>query len=229
MSLIFVPTPLGNLRDITLRALDTLRDCDLLIAEDTRVAMRLLQALQLPSKTVWSYREQNAAAVTGAILARARSEMVAVTTDAGTPGISDPGRDLIIAAREAGVAIEVLPGACAFVCAAVLSGFPLGGLSFEGFVPRTRGERERAFRSALARGTTAIWYESPKRIGATLQALEAVAPTATIFVAREFTKRHEQQILGSPSAVARELGEAPRGEITLVVDGASAAEGNDES
>ena len=222
MGLIFVPTPLGNLRDVTLRACDVLRDCDLLVAEDTRVATRLLAALDMPKKTIWSYREQNAAAVTGAILACAREQTVAVTTDAGMPGISDPGRELIAAARAAGVAVEVLPGACAFVCAAVLSGFPSTGLSFEGFVPRANGERERVFRAALARGTTAAWYESPRRILATLSVLERIAPEASVFVARELTKRHEQQLLGRPAAVAAALGAEPRGEIVLVLDGTSA-------
>src|SRR5579871_2965168 len=121
LPLIFVPTPLGNLGDITLRALDTLRACDLVVAEDTRVARRLLAAYEIAGKTLWSYREQNAAGATPQILERARSGRVAVVTDAGTPGISDPGRELIVAARDAGIAVEVLPGAVAFVTAAVLS------------------------------------------------------------------------------------------------------------
>jgi 16S rRNA (cytidine1402-2'-O)-methyltransferase len=181
----------------------------------------LLAALELPKKTIWSYREQNAATVTAAIVDRAREGTVAVTTDAGMPGISDPGRELVAAARAAGVAVEVLPGPCAFVCAAVLSGFPLTGLSFEGFVPRTNGERERVFRATFARGTAAAWYESPRRILATLAVLERIAPEAALFVARELTKLHEQQILGGPAAVAAALGTAPRGEIVLVIDGAS--------
>lgn len=217
-----VPTPLGNLRDITLRACDVLRDCDLLVAEDTRTAARLLHALDLPMKTIWSYREQNAAAVTDAILERARTATVALTTDAGTPGISDPGRELVTAARAAGVPVEVLPGPCAFVCAAVLSGFPLAGFSFEGYVPRATGERERAFRAALARGTTAVWYESPKRIRATLDAFAHVDPGASLFLARELTKRYEQQLAGHAADIAAALEPEPRGEIALVVDGASA-------
>jgi 16S rRNA (cytidine1402-2'-O)-methyltransferase len=125
MPLVFVPTPLGNLRDITLRSLDALRDAALIVAEDTRVARKLLSALDLEQREVWSYREQNAATVTGGILDRAREQLVAVVTDAGMPGISDPGSDLVAAAREAGVAIEVLPGPSAALGVAVLSGFPL--------------------------------------------------------------------------------------------------------
>ncbi|MBD5605857.1 MAG: 16S rRNA (cytidine(1402)-2'-O)-methyltransferase, partial [Candidatus Eremiobacteraeota bacterium] len=107
---LFVPTPLGNLRDITLRALDVLRACDLIVAEDTRVARRLLSALDLPQKPIWSYREQNAAGATEPILERARTETIAVVTDAGMPGISDPGRELVAAARAAAIAVDVLPG-----------------------------------------------------------------------------------------------------------------------
>jgi 16S rRNA (cytidine1402-2'-O)-methyltransferase len=215
--LTFVPTPLGNLRDITLRAIDVLRACDLIVAEDTRVARRLLSALELPSKPIWSYREQNAAEATESILERARAENVAVVTDAGTPGISDPGRELVAAARAAGVPIDVLPGPCAFVCATVLSGFDIRKLTFAGFVPRALGERERALRAALASGTTTAYYESPNRIVATLEHLQAFAPQAPVFVAREMTKRFEQQIAGTPSDVLAALERPVRGEIVLVL------------
>src|SRR5579864_6638034 len=110
MSLVFVPTPLGNLRDVTLRALDVLRDCSLLVAEDTRVAKKLLHALALPGKEIWSYHEHNRATAASGILERAHHEVVAVVTDAGMPGISDPGAELVAAARAAGISVEVLPG-----------------------------------------------------------------------------------------------------------------------
>jgi len=215
--LTFVPTPLGNLRDITLRALDVLRDCDLLVAEDTRVARKLLSALDLPGKPMWSYREQNAAGATAGILERARLERVAVVSDAGTPGISDPGSALVAAARTAGVAVEVLPGAAAFVCAVVLSGFDTARFSFEGFVPRASAQRERAFRAAFASGTTAIWYESPNRIIETLAALASIAPDARVFVGRELTKRYEQQLVGQPHEIVAALEVPVRGEIVLVL------------
>jgi 16S rRNA (cytidine1402-2'-O)-methyltransferase len=215
--LTFVPTPLGNLRDITLRALDVLRACDLIVAEDTRVTRRLLSALDLPSKPIWSYREQNAAEATASILERAGTENVAVVTDAGMPGISDPGRELVAAARAAGIPIDVLPGPCAFVCAAVLSGYDIRRLTFAGFVPRALGERERAFRAALASETTTAYYESPNRIVATLEGLAAFAPHAPVFVAREITKRFEQQIAGTPSDVLAALERPVRGEIVLVL------------
>ena len=217
MPLILVPTPIGNLRDVTLRALDVLQTCDEIVAEDTRVAARLLNAYGISGKPVRGYREQNAAEVTRAILERARGRVVAVLSDAGTPGISDPGRELVAAAREVGVAVEVLPGAAAFVCGAVLSGFPLERFSFEGFLPRARGERERALRAALLAGTTTVWYEAPHRIVATLEALAAIAPDARVFLGRELTKLHEQQIAGAPSAVAAALQQPVRGELVLVV------------
>jgi 16S rRNA (cytidine1402-2'-O)-methyltransferase len=217
MPLVFVPTPLGNLGDITLRALDVLRRCDLIVAEDTRVAQRLLNALDLPRKPLLSYREQNAAAATPAILARALGGLVAVVTDAGMPGVSDPGRELIVAARDAAIAVEVLPGPVAFVCAAVLSGFELAGLTFAGFVPRAAGARRTALAAALRASGPTAWYESPHRIVATLEALAEIAPDARAFVARELTKLHEQQILGTPADVLRALERPVRGEVVLVV------------
>jgi 16S rRNA (cytidine1402-2'-O)-methyltransferase len=223
VGLVLVPTPLGNLRDVTLRALDVLRDCDLVVAEDTRVARRLLAALGLPKKTLWSYREQNAAAVTAGIVERARGGTVAVVSDAGTPGISDPGRDLVLAARAAGVAVEALPGPSAFVSAAVLSGFDLRGFSFEGFVPRAKGERERTLHAALERTAASVWYETPSRIVQTLEALASLAPERPVFVARELTKLYEQQLAGTPAGVLASLDRPVRGELVLVVSGAAPA------
>jgi len=217
MGLTLVPTPLGNLRDVSLRALDALRDCDLLVAEDTRVARTLLHALDLPSKPLASYREQNAAVATTAILERAATGRVALVSDAGMPGISDPGRELVAAARAAGIAVEVLPGPSAFVCAAVLSGFALEPLCFAGFLPRIAGARERALRDALARPGATVFYESPHRIVATLESLATIAPDAHAFVARELTKRFEQQLLGSAADLLAGLERPVRGELALVL------------
>jgi 16S rRNA (cytidine1402-2'-O)-methyltransferase len=217
MPLVFVPTPLGNLRDVTLRALDTLREATLLVAEDTRVARKLLHALGIDAPEIWSYREQNAAAVTQGILERARSQLVAVTSDAGMPGISDPGTDLVTAAREAGVAVDVLPGPSAAFGVAVLSGFPLQRWAFEGFPERSPTPRRRQFEAALRRGTTTLWYESPQRIRSTLKDLAAIAPAARIFLVREYTKLHEQQLVGTPASVAAELADPIRGEIAFAI------------
>jgi 16S rRNA (cytidine1402-2'-O)-methyltransferase len=218
MGLTFVPTPLGNLRDITLRSLDALRDAQLIVAEDTRVARRLLTALAIAAPPIWTYHEHNAAGATGAILERAAAESVVVVTDAGMPGISDPGTALVAAARAAGVPVEVLPGPTAFACAAVLSGFDVRRFSFEGFPPRTGGARRAAFAAALARGVPTVWYESPHRIGDALADLAAVAPDVRTFVLREFTKLHEQQISGTPADVAAALPDPVRGEVVFVID-----------
>lgn len=213
-----MPTPLGNLRDITLRSLDALRDCSLIVAEDSRVARKLLSALALPGKEIWSYHEHNSRAATPGILERAQSELVAVVTDAGMPGISDPGSELVAAARGAGIAIEVLPGPSALTGAAVLSGFDLRRFLFEGFAPRGSSARREALARSFASGIPSVWYESPQRVRAFLADLDAVDPRARVFLLREYTKRYEQQLLGSAAEVAAKLDEPVRGEIALVIE-----------
>jgi 16S rRNA (cytidine1402-2'-O)-methyltransferase len=217
MPLIFVPTPLGNLRDITLRALDVLREAELIVAEDTRVARKLLHALELGEREIWSYREQNAASVTAGILERARRGLVAVTSDAGMPGISDPGSALIAAARAAGVAAGVVPGPSAATGVALLSGFSLRRFAFEGFPPRTSTARRKHFADALRAAITTIWYESPQRIRATLDDLAEVAPDAEVFVVREYTKLYEQHIWGTPEKVIAQLPDPLRGEVAFAI------------
>lgn len=218
MPLVFVPTPLGNLRDITLRSVDVLREASLIVAEDSRVARRLLSALSISGKQIWTYHQHNAPTATPAIIERAENQTVAVTTDAGMPGISDPGSELISAARKALVPVEVLPGPCGFVCAAVLSGFDLRRFTFEGFPPRAVGARRRSLESACGSGVTTVWYESPQRIAATLMDLASVAPDVRVFLLREFTKLHEQQLLGVPADVLQGLSKPVRGEVMFVIE-----------
>jgi len=217
LSLTFVPTPIGNLRDLTLRALDALRDADLIVAEDTRVTRKLLAAYEIRGKPLVSYREENAGRMTATIVERAARERVVAVSDAGMPAIADPGRALLVAARAAGVAVEVLPGPTAFVAAAVLSGFPLDAFAFGGFLPRAAGARATVLRAALARATTWVFYEAPHRIVATLTALAGLAPAAHVFVARELTKHFEEQLLGTPAEVCARLARPPRGEFVLVI------------
>ncbi|MBV8583101.1 MAG: 16S rRNA (cytidine(1402)-2'-O)-methyltransferase [Candidatus Eremiobacteraeota bacterium] len=217
MPLVLVPTPLGNLRDITLRALDVLQAADTIVAEDTRVARRLLSALEIPAPEIVHYDEHSARSTLDSIVTRAKEERVAVVTDAGTPGISDPGIELVRHARAAGVRVEVLPGPTAFVVAAVLSGFALERFAFEGFLPRTRRERRDAFTRALRSGIVTVWYEAPHRIAASLTELAELAPRTPIFLARELTKLHEQQARGTASEVLAALEKPVRGEIVLVL------------
>jgi 16S rRNA (cytidine1402-2'-O)-methyltransferase len=217
MPLVFVPTPLGNLRDVTLRAMDVLRDAELIVAEDTRVARKLLNALGLDGREIWSYREQNAERATPAIVERARGSLVAVTSDAGMPGVSDPGSALVAAARNAGVAIEVLPGPSAAMGVALLSGFSLLRFVFEGFPPRTSAARRERFARALDGDATTIWYESPRRLSKTLNDLAAVAPDSQVFVVREYTKLHEQQLAGTPERVIAQLPDPVRGEVAFAI------------
>jgi len=217
MGLTFVPTPLGNLRDVTLRALDVLREADTIVAEDTRVARRLLSALEIPAPPLLRYDEHSAHSTLDAIVERARTGRVAVVTDAGMPGISDPGVALVRHARSAGVKIEVLPGPSAFVVAALLSGFDLDRFAFEGFVPRTSQRRRDAFTRALGSGIATIWYDAPHRIAATLEELARLAPRTPVFLARELTKVHEEHLHGTAGEVLAALGKPVRGEIVLVL------------
>lgn len=229
MPLVLVPTPLGNLGDITLRAIDVLRSADLIVAEDTRVARKLLHALGIPGRELWSYREQNASGATDGIVERARSGLVALTSDAGMPGISDPGSRLVAAARSAGVSVEVLPGPSAAVGVAILSGFPLRRFAFEGFPPRSARARRRAFDDALKNGVTTVWFESPQRIRAALADLHETAPFAEVFLVREYTKVHEQQVFGDAAAVAAQLADPVRGEIAFAVAPCAAHGGRSEA
>jgi 16S rRNA (cytidine1402-2'-O)-methyltransferase len=217
MSLILVPTPLGNMRDITLRSLDVLRAADAIVAEDTRVARRLLSALDIPAPKLLHYDEHSARGTLDAIIERARTETIAVVTDAGMPGISDPGIELVRHARLNGINVEALPGPSAFVVGAVLSGFDLARFSFAGFVPRTQRARRDVFSRALASAMTTVWYDAPHRIAATLEALAELAPRTPIFLARELTKLHEQHLHGTASEVLAALQQPVRGEIVLVI------------
>lgn len=219
MSLTFVPTPLGNLRDITLRAVDALRDADVIVAEDSRVSRKLLSALGITGKSVWTYHEHSGPPAVQKIIDYAASARVAVVTDAGMPGVSDPGRELVLAARAAGVALEVLPGPVAFVPAIVLSGFAAPSSIFEGFAPRERSKRQAVFRAARSRHAVTAWYESPHRLMAALADLETVDPLTPTFVLREYTKMYEQQILGTPAEVTAALEIPVRGECIIVIAG----------
>jgi 16S rRNA (cytidine1402-2'-O)-methyltransferase len=217
--LIVCPTPIGNLDDVTLRVLEALRSADVIACEDTRHT-RVLLARHGISARLLSLHEHNERARTPQLLERvAAGERVALVSDAGTPGVSDPGFALLRACREAGLAVEVLPGASAVITALVASGLPAERWCFAGFLPRARKELEGLLAGA---GQTLVAFESPRRLAATLALLAAIDPQRPVAVCRELTKVHEEIRRGSAQELAAHYGEhVARGEV-VVVFGASA-------
>ena len=223
-----VPTPIGNLQDITLRALQTLRETDLIAAEDTRRSAILLLHHNI-KKPMVSLHEHNEESRTAALVEEiAGGKSVALITDAGMPGISDPGFRLIRACRERGLAVGVLPGPSAVITALVGSGLPTNAFYFGGFVPVKSGRRRAELERAVLRPETSVYFESPHRLLKTLQVLAEVAPKADVCVARELTKRFEEYRRGSPAELCVHYeSRAPKGEITLVISSLSRASGNE--
>lgn len=226
--LVLCPTPLGNLEDVTLRVLRCLRECDVVFAEDTRVSETFLRRYDI-DKPVRSFHERvESRRLNEAARLFEDGKTIAVITDAGMPGISDPGVELVRAAREAGAAVEVLPGPSACLGAAVLSGFDVARFRFEGFPPRSPGAR-RAHVASLARESAAVvWYEAPTRVRALLADISSELPERRVFVLREYTKRFEEQIEGDAASVLRALADEPRGEFVVVLDGARTRASDDE-
>lgn len=225
--LYIVATPIGNLEDITLRALRILRAVDLIACEDTRHTQKLLNHFEIRTPTQ-SYHQHNEAARAKELAERvAAGERIALVSDAGMPGISDPGERVIRAAVERGLSVVVVPGASAVVTALVASGLPTEQFRFCGFLPARQGER-RSLLESLARVTeTLVFYEAPHRITDMLHDLERIfGPNRRLVVARELTKVHEEFLRGSVSEVLAELArrEIAKGEITVIVSGKSGNE-----
>jgi 16S rRNA (cytidine1402-2'-O)-methyltransferase len=217
--LYLISTPIGNARDITLRALDLLAAADVLYAEDTRVTAKLL-AIHGIGRPLQSYREHNAERVERKILNElAAGKVVGLVSDAGTPLISDPGDRLVRAAIEAGHHVTAIPGASAVTTALSLAGLPSDRFSFAGFLAAKANERRREIASLTAIPTTLIFFESPNRLAATLADLETVLGDRPAAIARELTKLHEELRRGTLSALAAHYQEAgaPRGEVVIVV------------
>jgi 16S rRNA (cytidine1402-2'-O)-methyltransferase len=219
--LLLVGTPIGNLGDLTPRAAEALRSADLVVAEDTRMARRLLAHVGAKRPTV-SYNDHSPEARMGELLARlAGGATLAFTTDAGMPGVSDPGARLVEAARTAGASVEVVPGPSAVTAAVSAAGVESIGFLFGGFLPpRPAAARETALRRLLdasgSIGMPLVLFEAPPRIDALLAALEREVPEARLAVCRELTKLHEEVLVGTPSEVRAARSEA-RGELTLVI------------
>jgi 16S rRNA (cytidine1402-2'-O)-methyltransferase len=216
-----VPTPIGNLEDITLRAQRVLAEVDGVIAEDTRVSGRLLQHIGV-SRPLIPFHTHNEHRMVEQLVARMRGgERFALVSDAGTPAISDPGFLLVRAALEAGVSVECLPGATAFVPALVNSGLPCDRFVFEGFLPVKKGRRTR-LDELKAEPRTLIFYESPHRLLRTLQYLsEAFGAERRASISRELSKLHEENVRGTLAELVEHFtAKEPRGEFVVVVAGA---------
>ncbi len=223
-TLYIVPTPIGNLEDITLRALRVLREASLIAAEDTRTSGRLLAHYGIETPLT-SYHEHNKLAKLGRILDALAGGDVALISDAGTPGLSDPGYELIQAAIAAGVRVVPLPGASALVTALVVSGLPADSFTYLGFLPRRAAARRAALEAQRDEARTLVLYEAPHRLLDTLADVEAVLGTRPVCVARELTKLYEEVWRGPVGeAIAHFTEHPPRGEITLVVAGAAPAD-----
>ncbi len=216
--LYLVPTPIGNLKDITFRAIEVLQEVDLILAEDTRTSGKLLKHFEITTQ-MHSHHMHNEHKTTAAIVSRIKSgQSVALISDAGTPAISDPGFLLTRACVEAGVEVDCLPGATAFVPALVNSGLPNDKFVFEGFLPPKKGRQTRL--KLLAQETrTIIFYESPHKLLKTLaQIIEYFGQDRPVSVSREISKLHEQTIRGTAQEVLSVFeAKAPKGEIVLIV------------
>lgn len=225
-----VPTPIGNLGDITLRALETLRQADAVYAEDTRVTGKLLAAYDISVPLVRLDEALMEARAAEAVERVAQGERIAYCSDAGMPGVSDPGLRLVAAARAADVPYEVLPGASAAALAYVASGTEDPRYYFGAFLPRKTAEQRVLFDSLRSLDAALVFYESPKRIIASLQTVAEVFPYREVAVCRELTKLHEEVLRGSAADVADILREradqqgSVKGEIVLVIDAPAAAE-----
>ena len=222
--LYLVPTPIGNLEDITLRALSVLKQVDLILAEDTRTSGFLLKHYEIEKK-ITAFHKFNEHKVLESILNRLMAgEVMALISDAGTPGISDPGFLIVRACAEQGVEVECLPGATALIPALVNSGFPCDRFVFEGFLPQKKGRKKRL--EILKEETrTLIFYESPYRLIKTLQEFsEAFSPRRKASVSRELSKIHEENVQGTFPELIANFSSRPsvKGEIVIVVEGAPA-------
>jgi 16S rRNA (cytidine1402-2'-O)-methyltransferase len=219
--LFLVGSPIGNLSDITLRALAVLKDVAIVAAEDTRRSSILLKRFEI-SKPLVSFHEHNEARRTSELIEKMRGgEKVALITDAGMPSISDPGYRIVRACIENGIRVEVIPGPSALLTALVGSGLPTDRFYFGGFLPVKSGQRQREILAALAREVTSIYFESPHRIIRSLEAIGRGDPTRLICVARELTKKFEEYRRGEAGAVLSHYAtHPPKGEITLLISGA---------
>lgn len=224
--LIIVPTPLGNLEDITARCLTALREADIILCEDTRRTIKLLSHFGISRKLV-RYNEHSERSLAEAAGCLRLGKKVALVSDGGTPCISDPGRKLVALARAEGLGVETLPGPSAVVAAAAGSGLPADSFVFLGFLPRSRGKVVKALKAAFTLERTVILYESPYRIKKFLELVIAeFGPGTVTVVVRELTKLHEEWIQGTAQGTLEKLAAVKevKGEITVLLRPPAAAE-----
>ncbi len=220
--LTLLATPIGNARDVTLRSLDALRDADIIACEDTRMARRLMDmhGISLGSRPLIAYHEHNAAQATPRLLAGiAEGSRVVYLSDAGTPIVADPGYRLAKAVIAEGGALSATPGPCAAIMALTLSGLPSDRFTFGGFSPKRSGQRQNFFREFAAAPGTLIFYESPRRLAASLSDMFAIFGERDAAVARELSKTFEEVKRGALSALAQNYADAgaPKGEVVVLV------------
>lgn len=227
--LYIVPTPIGNLEDITLRAIRVLKEVDIILAEDTRTTSFLLKHLGIEKRMFAHHKFNEHAAVESLVTRIAAGENIALVSDAGTPGISDPGFLLVRTCLEHGIEVETLPGATAFVPALVQSGFPADRFCFEGFLPQKKGRNKR-IEALLEETRTMIFYESPYRVVKALeQFAEAFGSDRQVSVSREITKKFEQTVRGTlEEVIAHFKAHEPKGEFVIVLAGKQLKNKNSE-
>lgn len=220
-TLTIVATPIGNLGDMSPRAVDTLRAVDHIYAEDTRTFRKLANHFEIETPCS-SFHDHNESAATPTVLKRLEAgENIALLSDAGTPTISDPGYRLVKACKESGIKVTTTPGPCAAIAALSISGFEAHRFTFEGFLSPKPGKRARSLQGMLESEGATILYESPHRVLKTLQAIADLAPTRDLFIARELTKLHEECVRGSATELLHHFQKAPaiRGEFVIVIRG----------
>jgi 16S rRNA (cytidine1402-2'-O)-methyltransferase len=217
--LYLVATPIGNLEDVSPRALRILQEAHMVACEDTRHTQVLLHRYEIRAKHLTSYTDFNHKRKVAELVGQLdRGWDVALVTDAGTPGLSDPGEQLVRAAIDAGHEVVPVPGPAAAIAALVASGLPTREFTFVGFVDKKSVPRRRQLERLLAEGRTLVLYESPYRLADLLADLAALAPEAKVVVARELTKLHEELVRGTAAALAARFAEHPaKGEVTVVV------------
>ena len=217
-------TPIGNLEDITLRVLRTLKEADLIAAEDTRQTIKLLNAYEIETPMISYHKFNEATRAPQLVEMMQEGKHIALVSDAGTPGISDPGETLIRLCYEAGVPVTSLPGPSAFVTAMTLSGLSMRHFIFEGFLPTDKKEQQALLDSLKEETRPVIFYEAPHHLQRTLELLGSAVGDRRVVTVRELTKKHEERRIGTiPELLAAYEEESPRGEFVIIVEGADPA------